>query len=217
MLQERSVDNVKIFTSRTCGWAVRNYAALLEKGVEFDMVCARDATGNRSAEFVEATPFLKTPVLVHGDTRVFESTLINLYIDDCFPWPPLLPDNPSDRIEAHKWIHFSEARLMRELSEAATAMCPDTRRAAITQLGADLDWFGAKVLREEWVGPYFFGEQFSLVDIAFSTVFRTLRQIEVELLLTLTEFQPSLVKWERSIQTRPSIQQAVDIQEHIDF
>ena len=165
--------DVKIFTSRNCGWAVRNYASLLEKGVEFDTVCARDAAGDRTAEFIEATPFLKTPVLIHGDTSVFESTLINLYIDDCFPQPPLLPDKPSDRIEAHKWIHFAEARLMRELSDVANAACPDARRSAVAQLGATLDWFAENVLGEEWPGPYFFGEQFSLVDIAFSTVFRT--------------------------------------------
>ncbi len=209
--------SVKIFTSRSCGWAVRNYVSLLEKGVEFDTVCARDEDGNRTAEFVAATPFLKTPVLVHGDTSVFESTLINLYIDDCFPQPPLLPDNPSDRIEAHKWIHFAEVGLMQELSAVATAACPQERDTAIGELGTSLDWFAAKVLREEWVGPYFFGEQFSLVDIAFSTVFRTLRQIEVQLSKPLVELAPSLIEWERSILARPSIQRAADIQEHIAF
>lgn len=209
------MDNVKIFTSRRCGWAVRNYAALLEKGVEFDTISARDSAGNRTAEFVAATPFRKTPVLVHGDTSVFESTLINLYIDDCFPKPPLLPDKPSDRIEAHKWIHFAETRLMRQLSDVAA--CPDNSHAVVSQLGADLEWFAENVLGKEWTGPYFFGEPFSLVDIAFSTVFRTLRQIEDELLLTLIELHPSLIEWERSIRTRPSIQEAVDIQEHIEF
>ena len=211
------MDSVKIFTSRTCGWAVRNYAALLEKGVEFDTISARDASGNRTAEFLAATPLLKTPVLVHGDTRVFESTLINLYIDDCFPQPPLLPDNPSERIEAHKWIHFAETRLMRELSDVAKAECPDVRRAAVGQLGADLHWFAENVLGEHWTGPYFFGEQFSLVDIAFSTVFRTLRQIEAQLLMSIVEAARSLENWERNILARPSIRQAVDIQEHIEF
>ena len=211
------MDSVKIFTSRTCGWAVRNYAALLEKGIEFDTVRARDAAGNRTAEFAEKTPFLKTPVLVHGDTSVFESTLINLYIDDRFPDPPLLPDDPSERIEAHKWMHFAETRLMRKLSDVATATSPETRRTAVEQLTKDLGWFADKVLGGEYEGPYYFGEQFSLIDIVFSTVFRTLRQIETGLAMRFLELHPSLIRWEQNILARPSIQKAVDIQEHIDF
>ena len=209
--------DVKIFTSRTCGWAVRNYASLLEKGVEFDTVCSRDSAGNKTAEFVAATPFQKTPVLVHGNTSIFESTLINLYIDDRFPDPPLLPDNPADRIEAHKWTHYAETRPMLALSAIAKAACCESRRVAMEGLDSDLDWFATEVLQEHWVGPYFFGDQFSLVDIAWFTVFRTLRQLVEQLQMPLVDLHPSLILWEHNVRMRPSIQRAMDIQEQMAF
>ncbi len=209
--------DVKIFTSKTCGWAVRNYASLLEKGVEFDTVCPHDARGNKTAEFSAVTPFRKTPVLIHGKTSVFESTLINVYIDDRFPDPPLLPDNPADRIEAHKWIHFAEAGLMTTLSAIASAGELCERRARIQELADDLHWFVDHAMGNDWVGPYFFGDVFSLTDIAFFTVFRTLRQIEEELQTTIAALPPSIASWERNIMARPSLRQAVDIQEDMPF
>ena len=39
---------ISIYSTPGCGWAVRNYAALIEKGVPFTVVMAKDAQGNKS-------------------------------------------------------------------------------------------------------------------------------------------------------------------------
>jgi glutathione S-transferase len=214
---ERRVADVRIFTSRTCGWAVRNYASLLEKGVKFDTVPAVDGNGVKTNEFLAITPFRMTPVLVHGETCVFESTLINEYIDDRFPDPPLLPADPVGRIEAHKWIHFAESRLLSTLAKIAKSADSQARRAAIDEFDADIRWFDGNVLGKDWHGPYLLGDLFSLADIAFFTVFETVRQLEESLEMTIAEYQPSIEMWQRNIAGRPSIQQAVQIQERISF
>lgn len=209
--------NIRIFTSRSCGWAVRNYASLLEKGIKFDTVPAVDGSGNKIDEFIAATPFRMTPVLVHGETCVFESTIINQYINDRFPDPPLLPADPAGRIEAYKWIHFGESRLLSALAEIARLANSNAQRAAIDEFNADMRWFDTHVLRDDWHGPYLFGDLFSLADIAFYTVFETVRQLEDTLETTIAEFQPSVEMWQHNIAERPSIQQAVQIQERISF
>ena len=73
---------VTIYTSRTCGWAVRNYAALVEKGIEFDTVPAKGDDGEKLTAFLALTPYGKTPVLTYEGTAVFESSLINEFIND---------------------------------------------------------------------------------------------------------------------------------------
>jgi len=211
------VADIRILTSRNCGWAVRNYALLLEKGIEFDTVPAVDSDGNKTDEFVAATPFLMTPVLAHGENHVFESTIINEYINDRFPVPPLLPAEPAGRAEAHKWIYFSESRLLSGLTKIAKSDDSPTRRDAIDQFNADMNWLDANVLGEDWRGPYLFGDLFSLVDIAFFTVFETVRSVESLLNIPVAKFRPSIEAWQHNIEERPSIQRAVQIRKRISF
>ena len=209
--------DIRIFTSRSCGWAVRNYASLLEKSIKFDTVPAVDGNGIKTSEFLATTPFRMTPVLVHGETCVFESTLINEYINDKFPDPPLLPADPAGRIEVRKWIHFAESRLLSTLAKVTRSANSQAQRSAIDEFNADISWFDTNVLRDDWRGPYLFGDLFSLADIAFFTVFETVRQMEDTLGTTIAEFQPSVEVWQYNIADRPSIQQAVQIQERISF
>lgn len=217
MRRERRVAEIKIFTSTSCGWAIRNYTSLLEKGIEFDTVPAVDGNGMKTAEFLASTPFQMTPVLVDGEICVFESTLINEYINDKFPDPPLLPADPAGRIEARKWIHFGESTLLSVLTRIARSANPQAQRIAIDEFNIGMKWLDTNVLREDWLGPYLFGELFSLTDIAFSTVFRTVRQIEHALDKKIAAFGPSLDRWQHNIAERPSIQRAVRIQERISF
>jgi glutathione S-transferase len=211
------VADIRIFTSRSCGWAIRNYASLLEKGIAFDTVPAVNGNGNKTDEFIAATPFLLTPVLAHGETRVFESTVINEYVNDRFPDPPLLPPDPAGRVEARKWIHFSESRLLSTLTKIARTEDSLTQRSAIDSFNADMNWLAENVLGDDWHGPYLFGELFSLTDIAFSTVFETVRSMENSLDISIAEYRLSIEVWQRNIAERPSIQQAIQIREQISY
>lgn len=208
---------VRLFTSSRCGWAVRNYAAMLEKNVEFLPVPAVDAAGIKTSEFLARSPFGTTPVLVHGKTSVFESTLINEYIDDRFPDPPLLPADPPARIEARKWIHFCESRLLPVLTKVAKSATSSARYAAAAEFDADIAWFDRSVLGNHWQGPYLFGDRFSLTDITFFTVFLTVEQVEEMLGSTFRTFRPAMRAWSHNIAERPSIREAVRIQERIPF
>jgi len=190
---------------------------LLEKGIEFDTVPAVDSDGKKTDEFVAATPFLMTPVLAHGQNYVFESTIINEYINDRFPDPPLLPADPSGRVEVRKCVHFCEARLSKTLTKIATSDDTPTRRDTIDQFNADMNWLEKNVLGDDWRGPYLFGDLFSLADIAFFTVFETVRSVESLLEIPIAKFRPSIEVWQHNIAERPSIQQAVQIQERMSF
>ena len=56
--------------------------------------------------FVKINPRGQVPVLVHGDYALDESTLINEYVDDTFPGPPLKPSDAYGRHQMRVWTKF---------------------------------------------------------------------------------------------------------------
>jgi glutathione S-transferase len=60
---------------------------LVEKDLSFEEVSVDLA--NRSPEFQTVSPLGKVPVLVDGDTVIFDSTVVVEYLEDAFPTPPM--------------------------------------------------------------------------------------------------------------------------------
>ena len=91
---------ITIYSTPGCGWAVRNYAALIEKGIPFTIAMAKDAGGRKTEDFLAISPYARTPVMtVNGDV-VWDSLHMNYFIDELFPEPALMPDSPLDRAQA---------------------------------------------------------------------------------------------------------------------
>jgi len=76
------------------GWKVR--VALAEKKVKYDMIVPENK--NEDPAFAKLNPFRKTPVLVLDDGRtIYESTVINEYLEEVHAQPPMLPKDPYER------------------------------------------------------------------------------------------------------------------------
>jgi len=69
--------------------------ALAEKNLSWDGVRIR--LGNKEQkrpEFLQLNPYGKIPVLVEDGKVLFESCIINEYLDEKYPDPPLMPKDP---------------------------------------------------------------------------------------------------------------------------
>lgn len=76
------------------GWKVR--VVLAEKKVPCEMIVPENK--NEDPAFARLNPFRKTPVLVLEDGRaLYESTVINEYLEEAYPQPPMLPKDPFER------------------------------------------------------------------------------------------------------------------------
>ena len=210
------MSDIRIYTGRGCGWAVRNYAALREKGVEFTAIPAVDGDGNKLPEFLAATPYGKTPVLVEGETTVFESTIINEYIDERYPQPPLMPDDPRERAAGRKWGHYCDNSLLPQLTVIARSK-PADREAAVAALERPLDRLEATLLAVRSAGPYFFGDRFSLLDIAFHTFFTTLDAVRRQAASEHAVLPPMLHGWREAVRDRESIRYAETFRDTLAF
>lgn len=90
------------FALSTCSQKVR--LVLAEKNLEFTSHEVDLFSGaQHDPEYVKLNPKHVVPTLVHDGGVLIESTLINEYLEDAFPNPPMLPANPRERHAARLW------------------------------------------------------------------------------------------------------------------
>ncbi len=189
---------VFIYTSAKCGWAVRNYATLFEKGVAFEAVDVKES-GAARADFAGKFPYALTPGLRHGDTLVWDSLLINDYIEEAFPEPALLPSEPVERARARQWLHHCDAVLFPALYAALRDReAPNTLQATLDHLS--LDAFQLEPFAPFWGAS----RRLGLVDIAYHVLFKSLQTPGLHSIV-----QPEWMRaWAIAIANAPSIKRA---------
>jgi glutathione S-transferase len=90
------------FPFSTCSQKVR--LVLAEKGLDFVSHEVDILSGaQHDPEYVKLNPNRVVPTLVHDGRVLLESTLINQYLDEAFPEPPLLPPDALGRHQARIW------------------------------------------------------------------------------------------------------------------
>lgn len=75
----------------------RVWVTLLEKELEFELIHLKLDQGEQlKPDFISINPFHHIPTLVDDDFNVIESLAILDYLDNKYPTPKMLPDNPQD-------------------------------------------------------------------------------------------------------------------------
>lgn len=75
-----------------------------EKGLSYESRYVKLEAGEaKSTEFLAINPRGVVPVLIHDGRKVFESTIITEYLDDAFPVPRLMPEDPYLRSRRRYW------------------------------------------------------------------------------------------------------------------
>ena len=202
---------IEIFTSDRCGWAVRNYSALIEKGVEFELVAAYDGAGAKRDEFLNLTPYAKTPILRHGELVVIETLLINEYIEDAFPEPSLMPKAAQLRAEAKKWMHYCDSHLIPAIAGVCTLNEDAERNTALDTAAQRFEYLDKAAMGLRSGSPYFFGDQLTLVDLCYSTLFGLLSSMRDDAGEEIIIYSTRFAEWRDAVLNRPSVVEAMEI------
>jgi glutathione S-transferase len=160
-----------------CPFGQKTRIVLSEKQLDWQMVLV-DLRKNEqhSPEFAALSPFHKVPVLVDdeeqdGRTVIYDSTVINEYLEDEYPEPPLLPQGDSAgraRIRlledyADTAFTLSAGTYLIEHAKQAAERDPERLRRAKEEVDRAL-----LLLDRELAGRDFLGGTFSLADAAFA-------------------------------------------------
>jgi glutathione S-transferase len=147
-----------------CPYVQRVAIVLAEKGAAFER--REVELGNKPDWFKVISPLGKTPVLLVGQTPIFESAVICEYLDEIME-PRLHPSDALERAQHRAWMEFGSSILnnIAAFYNAPTDNALTTRSAAIRAQFEQLE----AVLGP---GPYFVGNRFSMLDAVFGPIFR---------------------------------------------
>lgn len=179
--------------------------ALAEKGLSWEGMRVRLANKEqKNADFLQLNPYGKIPVLVEDGKVLFESCIINEYLDEKYPNPPLMPKDPylrgRGRILVDYALNFTHEpywALRGEMFKPEAARDPtivEEKRRILTDLFLYLE----AALGDQ---SFFLGD-LSLTDIAILP--RLLRMESYGALPSPS--LPRLGAWLKRMKERPSVQ-----------
>jgi glutathione S-transferase len=83
--------------------------ALAEKHLSWEPIHVNlRANEHKTPEFLALNPYGKVPVLLDQGAVIYESTVVNEYLEDRFPDPPLMPHDPLGRAEVRLWEDYGD-------------------------------------------------------------------------------------------------------------
>lgn len=195
---------IELYSFAACPYAQRAHITLLEKKLDFSIV--EIDLFNRPAWFADISPYGKVPVLRHDGVKVYESSIINQYLDEAFPQPALMPDSPARRAEARIWMDYCETRFLpavhKLMSEAGDV---DKRTVNNEKLSEVLRHIEHEGLRNAGSSPWFFGSEFSLTDIQFAPFMERFDMYAELAGATLPAECGRIRDWQAAMKARPSI------------
>ncbi|MFM7886277.1 MAG: glutathione S-transferase family protein [Pseudanabaena sp.] len=193
-----------LYFAKASTFAQRTRVVLLEKGIEFTSTDIDFQ--NKSAEFLKVSRYGKVPAIVHNGFELYESAIINEYLEEVFPEPALLPKDAGQKAIARIWIDYANTRFVPafvKLLRGKTVEEQEQGRREFIEalLYIEQEGFG----KFSGSGDYFFGEQLSLVDISFYPWFERLPVIEHFRKFELPAETPRIQKWWATLRDRESI------------
>lgn len=173
---------------------------LHEKSVDFETY--EVDLENKSEEFLNVSPTGKVPVVVVDGDALYESNVVNQYLDEVVEGPGLLPEDAKQRAYARIWMASADsdfypavfvASIGRErgFTEEQVSEALEKLRSTLSKLEERLD------------GREYLAGEFSLADIAHAGNFVRLRDLEDSGEVSLGDY-PNVRGWMERIEDRKS-------------
>lgn len=191
-----------LYSAEVCPFAARTRLTLKEKRVPFQ-VTEIDLKA-KPAWFASVSPYGKVPVLKHGDAVVWESAIINEYIEDVVPDPPLLPRDPARRAAARFWIDFANVKFTPTWYRLFLAQNGQERATLAEELIGHFRFMEQEAIGKGG-GPFWLGDTISLVDLTYYPWFERIPALEHYRKIGLPADCRSLKGWTTLMSERPSV------------
>ncbi len=191
-----------LYSGTTCPFSHRCRFVLYEKGMDFEI---KDIDlFNKPEDIAVMNPYAQVPVMVERDLILYESNIINEYIDERFPHPQLMPPDPVMRARTRLFLFNLERELfvnVQTLENSSGKVTPKQVEKARASIADGLAQMSPMFLKHKW----FLGEEFSMVDVALAPLLWRLDHYEIE----LGRQAAPLLKYAERIFARPAYFEAL--------
>ncbi len=166
---------IELFSANEVPYAQRVRLALLEKRLDF--LHTEIDLANKPEWFLVISPLGEVSVIRHEDRFIADSMVILEYLEDVFPTPSLRPEDPAKRALIRFWIEFADEKLAPAMLRciAASENEAEEATAKLRDLVVFIEREGMARLGR---GPYWLGQEVSLVDLALYPFFERLPSIQ---------------------------------------
>lgn len=167
-----------LYSGTTCPFSQRCRFVLYEKGMDFEI---KDIDlFNKPEDISLMNPYGTVPILVERDLILYESNIINEYIDERFPHPQLMPADPIMRARARLFLHnfekeiFVYVSILEDRSKRADDALLNRARTTIRDRLSQIASLMAK-------NRYIMGDEFTMLDVAIAPLLWRLDHYDIEL------------------------------------
>ena len=142
---------------------------------------------------MKQNPYGKVPVLVDGGGVIYESAVINEYLDEKFPQVQLMPADLLQRAKVRIWIDFLNTRVHPAASDITHNRAPDKARQQMRQ--------HLQALENEIASKAYLVGNYSLADITFIPFYTRRERYGV----VIDNTYPNLKRWGEALIVRPQV------------
>jgi glutathione S-transferase len=200
---------MKLYNLNLSNFATKSRLVVYEKGLNIEMAPIPGGQLS-SAEYAKINPLGKTPTLDADGMIIAESEVINEYLEDKYPTPPLLPKSPEGRAKVRSFTRFHDLYLEPPLRALFGQMNPKTRdQKVVDEKVADfkkrLDQLEAMLAD----GGFASGAEFTLADCALAPTMFFATNLGPAFAIKPLDGRPKLAGWWTRVQSRPSVKKAL--------
>jgi glutathione S-transferase len=196
---------LKLYDYPDCPFCQKVRVVLAEKDLEYEKIFVDlRKQEQKLPDFLRLNPYGKVPVLVDEDEVIYDSTIINEYLEDEYPLPRLLPEDSGNRARVRMLEDYCDnsfipptTMLLAQLRKADAERDMQRVEQAREELRRALYY-----LRDRLQGQEFLvGKEFTLADASYAPRIMVLGRLGVELEPALAPVQA----WIDRIRVRPSV------------
>jgi glutathione S-transferase len=178
---------------------------LHEKGVDFEV--NEVDLSNKSEEFLRVSPYGKVPVLSVNGTSLYESNIVNEYLDEVYHSPRLMPESPEERASARSWMAYADDYFFPSVFRVRMGPQREYSEREIQESKDKLDDTLSR-LQHQLEGREYLVDDYTLADIAHSGNFHRLRELAESGDAPLHKY-PSVAAWMERVESRQSYESSV--------
>ena len=193
-----------LYSGTSCPFSQRCRIVLYEKDMDFQIIDVD--LYNKPEDLAVMNPYNQVPVLVERDLILYESNIINEYIDDRFPHPQLMPADPIMRARARLFLFRFEKELFVHVEEIERGSQKGAEKARIA-IRDSLTQIAPVFARQKFI----LGEEFSMLDVALAPLLWRLDYYGIQ----LGKQAAPILKYAERIFSRPAFISALTASEKV--